>query len=303
MLAGFGLIASIIAVGYLLGRRGILGDQPALVLSRLAFTVATPAFLFDILADADLGVLFSPLLAVTSLAAVAAAVVFGLVGAVSGWGVRRTTIGALCASYVNAGNLGIPIAVYVLGEAVAVVPVLLFQLTVLSPIALTVLELTSERSSGSLLRRLTAPLRNPILLASLLGVLVSVSGIDLPAVVRDPVHQVGAMAVALVLLAFGLSLHGSPPPGQGGERAPVALAVTLKLIGTPLLAWALGAHAFGLEGTALFTVVVLAALPCAQNLYTYAVAYGSGEELARESILLETVLAAPVLVAIAALLG
>ena len=45
------------------------------------------------------------------------------------------------------------------------------------------------------------------------------------------------------------------------------------------------------------------ALPAAQNLYTYASQYGVGERLARDSILVSTVLSVPVLVVVAALLG
>jgi len=42
-------------------------------------------------------------------------------------------IGALGSNYVN-GNLGIPLAVYVLGHAALVPPVMLYQLVVLAPI-------------------------------------------------------------------------------------------------------------------------------------------------------------------------
>ncbi|NED79659.1 AEC family transporter, partial [Streptomyces sp. SID11233] len=53
----------------------------------------------------------------------------------------------------------------------------------------------------------------------------------------------------------------------------------------------------------LLAVVVTSALPAAQNLYTYAVRYRVAERLARESVLLSTVLSVPVLVGVAAVLG
>ena len=85
----------------------------------------------------------------------------------------------MASGYVNAGNLGIPIATYALGNAAEVAPVMLFQLTVLAPLFSTVLDLTSARADGErppLLRTLTAPLRNPIALASAAGLLVSATG-------------------------------------------------------------------------------------------------------------------------------
>lgn len=303
VLSGFAVIAVVIGVGYLIGRRGYLGDGGREVLTKLAFHVASPALLFTTLAQADLSVIFSDRLLVTAMSTAAAAGVFVAVGAARGWGVGRTTIGALCSSYVNSGNLGIPIAVYVLGDASLVAPVLLFQLVGVTPVALTVLDLASGGEKRPLWQRLLTPLRNPIALGSLAGVAVSASGLTVPGPLMDPLTLIGNMSVPAVLLAFGISLRGSTLPLRGAERAPVLLAVSLKAVVQPLVAWALAAGVFGLHGASLLDVVVTSALPAAQNLFTYASSYRVGEVLAREAILLSTVLAVPVLVVVAAVLG
>ncbi|MEU6377786.1 AEC family transporter [Streptomyces sp. NPDC046909] len=303
VLTGFAVIAVVIAVGYVIGRRGYLGDNGREVLTKLAFHVASPALLFTTLAQADLSVIFSSRLVVTALSTAATAGVFVAVGAVRGWGVGRTTIGALCSSYVNSGNLGIPIAVYVLGDASLVAPVLLFQLLLLTPIALTVLDLSARDGKDPLWLRLLTPLRNPIAVGSLAGVAVSATGLHIPSAVLDPVTLIGNMSVPAVLLAFGISLCGSTMPGRGPDRHLVLLSVALKSVGQPVAAWALAVGVFGLHGHQLLDVVVTSALPAAQNLYTYASSYGVGERLARDSILVSTVLAVPVLVVVAALLG
>ncbi len=110
------------------------------------------------------------------------------------------------------------------------------------------------------------------------------------------------MSVPAVLLAFGISLNGSVFPGRGPERTLVLLSVALKSLGQPLVAWAVGAGVFGLQGAALFSVVVIAALPAAQNLFTYASRYRTAMRMVRESILVSTFLTVPVLVFIAILL-
>ncbi|MFD4558764.1 AEC family transporter [Streptomyces sp. NPDC058469] len=302
VLTGFAVIGVVIAVGYLIGLRGSLGEHGRDVLTKLAFNVASPALLFTTLARADLSVVFSSGLLVTMLSTAAVAGVFVVVGVVRGWGVGRTTIGALCSSYVNSGNLGIPISVYVLGNASLVAPVMLFQLVVVSPLALTILDLSGEGEKGPLWLRLLTPLRNPVALGSLAGVLVAGIGVRVPNPVMDPVTLIGNMAVPAVLIGFGISLRGSKMPGRGADRQPVFLSVVLKVVGQPVIAWVLGG-AFGIHGAALLDVVVTSALPGAQNLYTYASRYRTGEGLARDSILLSTVLSVPVLVVIAALLG
>lgn len=302
VISGFAVIASIIGTGYVLGRYDLLGGNGREVLTKLAFHVATPALLFETMAGADLSVLASGPLLITALSTFAVAAVYAVIGAVRRWPAGYTTVGALCASYVNAGNLGIPIASYVLKDATLVAPVLLFQLLIATPVALTVLDLATTQARKTIRQRVATPFRNPVVISSLAGVAVAAAHLKLPDPVMEPFHLVGAMSVPAVLLAFGISLHGSALPGRGADRTAVLLSVALKAVGQPLVAWAVGA-AFGLHGAALFAVVVTSALPSAQNLYTYASRYGVGVRLARESILLSTLIAVPVLLVVAAVLG
>ncbi len=304
VITGFAIIATVIATGYLLGRTGSLGENGREVLTRLAFSVATPALLFTTLAEADLTLVFSPSLLVTAIGTFATCGLFVAVGALRRWGVGRVTIGALCSSYVNAGNLGIPIAVYVLGDASLVAPVLLFQQLLLTPVALTVLDLTTAGTGRRTpWQRVTTPFRNPVVIGSLAGVAVAASGWTPPGELLEPAVLIGNMAVPAVLLAFGISLRGSALPGRGAERGPVLLSVALKSVVQPAIAWAVAAWLFRLDATDQLNVVVVAALPAAQNLFTYAARYDVAVRLARESILLSTLAAVPALTLIAALLG
>ena len=61
--------------------------------------------------------------------------------------------------------------------------------------------------------------------------------------------------------------------------------------------------ALGVNGPALLAVVVTSALPTAQNIFVHATRYDRGTVLARDTILLTTVGAVPVILLIAALLG
>ncbi|MEV2278387.1 AEC family transporter [Nocardiopsis sp. NPDC049922] len=306
VIVGFGVITSVVVIGYMLGRIPILGPGAKDVLTRLAFYVASPALMFTILARADLSSLVSTPVLASVASVLVVALAFVVVASVRRWGLGRGTIGALAACYVNAGNLGIPISAYVLGDASLVAPILLMQLLVMAPVGLTVLDLSAGDVRGvvPILRRaLGTPVRSPIVIASLTGVLVSASGWTPPTPLMEPFDLVGGMAVPAMLLAFGISLHGSAFPGRGPERGPVLVAVALKSFGQPLVAWAVGAFAFGLDGGALFAVVVLAALPTAQNIFTYAVQHATGEAMAREVVLLSTFLTIPVLFTLTFLLG
>ena len=117
VLTGFAIIAFVILVGYIAGRFGVGGPSAPFVLNRIAFFITNPALLFVTLAHADLRVVFSTQLLVAAIAAVVTA---GLFLVLSRLFFRRpapeTTIGALGAGYVNANNIGIPVAVYEHGE-------------------------------------------------------------------------------------------------------------------------------------------------------------------------------------------
>jgi ribosomal protein L34 len=152
VVTALGTMGAVVALGWLLAHRGILGERAAPVLARVVFAVATPALLLTTVAHADLHLLLSRQAVVTWTSTVLVALVAVLVLRLV---LRRSaadvTVGTLASSYVNAGNVGLPLAVYLLDDAVAVVPTLLFQLLVLAPIAFTVLDRGTR--GGSVLRR------------------------------------------------------------------------------------------------------------------------------------------------------
>jgi malonate transporter len=305
VLGGFAALAAVIAVGYLVGRSGLLGAEAPGMLSRLSFFVATPALLFLTLAGADTHTVLSFALVGTAGSAVVTALLFA---GLAWWRWRlpaaHLTTGALASSYVNAGNLGIPVAVYILEDASYVAPVLLFQVLVMAPVGLAVL--AGSRAGGgapSWRSLLLQPLRTPVVIGCALGLLLAASGWDPPALLLEPVELIAALAVPAALLAYGMTLHGAPRPAAGELAGQVWLAVALKTVVMPAVAYALGRWVAGLDGVALLAVTVTSALPTAQNVFVYAAAYDRGTLLARDVILLSTVISVPVLVGIGLLLA
>jgi malonate transporter and related proteins len=219
-----------------------------------------------------------------------------------------TVIAAFCSAYVNAGNLGLPIAAYALGDAALVAPMLLAQLVILQPSGLAVLDAITHVpspgiSSGRLwLIRLSRPLRNPLAVGSVIGLVLALTGIKLPMVINAPLTLLGAMAVPSMLLAYGISLRLGPRPGAGEPPIQVAALVSIKLLVQPITAYLVGAYLVGLDGHDLLAVTVIAALPTAQNVFTFAMRYDRGVILARDTIFAATLLSVPVILVITWLL-
>ena len=303
VLQGFAVIGVLIVVGYLLARSDVLGDGARLVLSRFVFFVAAPSLLFTVVAEAHPDVLFSPLLAVSAAAAIAAAGVYVVVARLV-WrrGLGPITIGALSSGYVNANNIGLPVAVYVLGSAAWTAPVILLQLVVFAPVALVLLDAAEREGRRTLGGTIASSLRNPIIVGALLGLVVAVARVPVPALITEPLRLLGGASVPLMLTGFGMSLHGARPLSMRGQRRDVLLASGLKLLLMPLVAYALAAFAFRLPASQVHVAVVLAALPTAQNVLNYATRYGTGTVIARDAGLLTTIGAVPVLLIASVLL-
>lgn len=302
-LTGFVVVGVAIATGFVVGRIDLLGEHARYVLSRMTFFVLSPFLLFTVLSEADVQVLFSSQLPVAALSAVAMFLLFALIARfVMRRGLGASVIGSLASGYVNANNIGLPIATYVLGSGAFAAPVILLQLLVFTPVFLMLLDAISSRSTaiGPILRR-TA--RNPMIIGALLGTLVAAFGIELPPIVMEPARLLAGAAIPVLLISFGLSLSGERVLARRETRADVLVATGMKLVVMPVAAWALGSFAFGLSGADLFAVVVMASLPSAQNVFNYAQRYDVGETVARDTVFLTTVGCVPVLLLVVWLLG
>ena len=301
---GFATIVAVIALGVLLAQVGVLDLTAQRVLSRLSFFVASPALMVTVLGHADVARVLSRSLVATASGVLVCGALYLVVSRLV-WPkpLGETVVGTLSAVYVNAGNLGIPIAAYVLGDAALAAPTLLLQLLVLQPIALALLDHDVSDRRFSVARAMTRPLTNPLTVGSLLGLLLAVTGATLPRAVSDPLELVAGMAVPAMLIAYGISLRLGPRPGHGTSMTEIGVITVLKLGIQPLVAYVVGRWLLDLDALALFAVTVLAALPTAQNIFVHATRYGRGVVLARDSIFLTTVLSVPVIAVIAALVS
>jgi hypothetical protein len=300
---GFATIGILIALGILLAHLRIIDEAGQRTLSTLAFFVASPALLVTVLESSDLGDVFSGALVATIAAVVVTAAVFVVVAVVRGEPLGETVVGTLCSAYVNAGNLGLPIAAYVLGDPALVAPVLLMQLLVLQPLALVVLDVDASATRLSWRTIVLRPLKNPITIGSFLGLVLAVTGTSLPATVHDPLELVGGMAVPSMLLAYGVSLRLGPLPGRGVPAGRLGLVVGLKQVVQPLVAYLVGRFVMDLDPSALLAVTVLSALPTAQNVFVVASRYERAQLLARDAIFVSTLASVPTVIVITALIA
>ncbi len=314
VLFGFAVVLVLVAVGFLAAWL-LPGEAHAMQrgIAPLVYYITNPALMFQLMSNADLGAVLRTYTPIALITAAATGLLYALV---AGGLLRRpagpVAAGAMASSYVNAGNIGVPIALYAVGTAAPVVSVLIAQLLVLAPLYLSVFAWCRHRAgrdeggeggdTRSLGATLGRSLANPVTVATGLGLLAAAFAVDLPAVLAQPVEMLGNASVPLLLLLFGMSLRGQRPMGREA-RAEVVLGTALKVLVMPALAWAVGRFLFGLDGLDLLGVVLMAALPTAQNVFLFAGHFRLATTSVRDVTLLSMLLALPVSLLITILLG
>jgi malonate transporter and related proteins len=129
---------------------------------------------------------------------------------------------------------------------------------------------------------------NPLILASLGGIALNLSGIALPQVALSSLDILAGASLCLGLLSVGAGLEMG---GAGRFLRPVALAATGKLLLLPALVLGFGLL-FGLSGPTLAASVLYAALPLAPASYVLARQMGGDGPLIAAILSAELVAAA-----------
>ncbi len=130
----------------------------------------------------------------------------------------------------------------------------------------------ARHGNNGLLREL---LRNPLLMATLLGLAGNLAGLQLPGPVDTVLARLGAASLALGILCVGASLSW-----QGGREHGklIAWTLTVKLLLLPLAALT-AAKLFGLPSEQALMLLLFAALPTASAAYVLAMRMGGDGRL------------------------
>ncbi|GAA3282611.1 AEC family transporter [Nesterenkonia halobia] len=317
ILLGFSVVGVLVLTG-----TGIAGIAPGTAgtiqrgVTPLVYWVTTPCLMVVLVSRADVREIVGLYTPAALVIALLTGGVFAGLGLLLGRRPRDVVAGAMASSYVNAGNIGVPIAVYMVGSTAPVVSVLLAQLLVLAPLYLTLFGLLSageapgEPTSGRRVRRRRARMRtvagsllNPVTVGVLIGGTISLTGARPPAPIWEPLRMLGEASIPLMLLIFGMALRQERPFAVREHVLGGILGTACKVVLMPALAWVIGGPLLGLEGQELLGVVIMAALPTAQNVHVFSGQHGMETTVVKDVIVSSSVLALPTVLLLAWLLG
>jgi predicted permease len=274
-------------------------------LNKFVVWMALPALLFQAMADITWEQINQPGYVAASTLAIA--LVFAASCALDRKRAGRladVSLEGLAASYSNAGFMGIPLCIMVFGpeSLPAVVLAILLTACVLFAFSIVLIEvdLHSSESAWRTARKVgNSLLRNPLVVAPVLGAIVAASQIPLPYALRQFTTLLGAAASPCALITIGLFLAQSQP---GRTHGTVWRIVWLKLILHPLITFILVRWLFPMPPLWANTAILLSALPVGTGPFMLAKLYDREPAITSRAILFSTVLSvATVSVLVAAL--
>ncbi|NNG04259.1 MAG: AEC family transporter [Inquilinus sp.] len=262
-------IIAVALLGYLAVRFNYISQAVADGLSRFVIAVAIPLFVFRYsfengrTLEQHLGLAW-PMLTIYFVGALGA-MVAGLFVARSMAGDGSPNLIAAAASHSNVMHLALPTVVLLLGSGFRIPLVIILGLHgLLMAVIATVVNDVRKGSAGnipqSLGRVVSKQIKNPILIALVLGLVLKEVGLTMPADVGKVVYLISDATAPCALFALGGILAKY---ALGGNMQGAFVASALKLAVHPLIVWALGTYVLNVRATWMWLAILVAAMPVA----------------------------------------
>lgn len=277
-----------IMLGYFLNRIGMIGEALRKGMNSLCFKVFLPFYLFQSIYTTDVSAAFNGTLMIFCCVAMTAwfALLMFLIPKVEKENPRRgVLIQAMFRS--NFALFGLPMAESLCGAERMGPTSLLIGICVPLVNILAVITLESFRGGKPSIRKMLLGIaKNPLIIASVLGVVFNLLDIPLPSAVQKTITDLGRVATPLSLVALGASFTFA---SVAGYRMQLALGVSGKLVICPLIMVTLGVL-LGLRAEMLVPVLIFFGAPTAVSSFPMAQQMDGDGELAASLVVFTSAL-------------
>ncbi len=264
-------IFAIIILGWVARKRGFITPEFLEPANRLVYYLSLPALIFNSIAKTKFHEQFDGLiLGLTLLAAAAIYLTADVTARILKMNPARIGAFVQSSGHGNLGYIGLPIALYYLGEAGLaragiICGFLMILQNLLSVVALQMHDASAQKMPGfkALVGKL---LGNPVIIGAMAGIMVSALTIPMPKVVLRCLDILGGLAPPTALLLIGASLSLQLIRTY---RRPTLGAVFLKLVLLPTIGLLLF-NLFHLRATDYLPAFILLCSPTATVAYVMA---------------------------------
>jgi len=269
-------VFSVIFLGWIAGRKGIIPLAHCKSLTGFVMTFSLPALLFKFTAQVEPQVLMNRELLMSFTVGLTAVylITFLFYRVILKHNKQIGGLASLTSSFPNFAFIGLPILMSLYGEE-SLIPVIISTLVgslLLVPLTLIFLEGEGEKNGNRLIgmgKKLLETLLTPVLLAPLVGILVSFSGVKLPSGITSSMALIGDPAPGLSLFTMGVTMSGY----RIVISREVVLMVFIKSILSPIVMFFV-TIALGIQGILAREIIILGALPTATIAPMFSMKYG-----------------------------
>jgi len=284
-------VFAVILTGWIVGYTRYLSRALADALIHFAYNVAMPALLIVTIAQEPSRSLINWrfLVAFGGGSLLCFVLVFGIMSIRVSGGLSSRTMHGMAASMTNTGFVALPVleAIYgpraVLPAAIATV----FVAVVMFPVAVILLELGQQDAHGSRPTPMVTVkhvVLNPMVLSTLIGMLLSVLDLRMPAPVTAYLNILADALTPCALFAIGLGLSID---GLRANIGRASLLSAVKLVIMPLIVYGLSVS-LGLGPLYTIAAVICAAVPTAKTAYILAEEYRCEEMMVASTVSMTT---------------
>ncbi|BCX02232.1 MAG: transporter [Candidatus Roseilinea sp.] len=222
----------ILGIAYIATRQLRLESR---TLSRVAYYVLTPAFVFNLISTARIEVALATRMVVfiTLVYAGSVAIAF-VVARLLRRGRKMTAAYMMIAAFGNVGNFGLPISQFAQGGEALLPATVYFLANLVFAFVLCVMLANSGRSNP--VQAFAQVMRTPSLIALVPALFVNAAGVQLPAFAARAVELLAVAMIAIMLIALGAQFANAGIPRISFD---MLMAAGIRLVCGPLLAFAL----------------------------------------------------------------
>ncbi len=281
----------VIGAGYAATRSGYFQDKHIDGLMKFTQGFAIPCLLFLAIANLDLSASFDPRLLASFYVAAGLCFSIGMIGARlifhRDW--EDCVAIGFCCLFSNSVLLGLPITERAYGpeNLTGNYAIIAFHSPFCYFAGITAMEIIRNRGSskGRMARAvLSAMFKNALIIGIMLGFIVNLFGLVIPAVADEALDMITRAALPGALFALGGVLVKYKPEG---DLRTIAFVCGVSLILHPSLVWSFGTT-LSLPQDLFRSAVLNAAMAPGFNAYIFANMYGRAKRVAASSVLIGT---------------
>jgi malonate transporter len=281
-------VFAIMLLGIIMAKGGLFDISAAQAINKFVFFVVLPALVFSLVAWAPLEqVQFQAVLRYF----LAEACIFLAASVIARFVLKcnrgEAILLGMASCFVNHVLFILPIATILYGEqaTVPITAIIFIDTVFVFGAVIAGLEIASHRGE-SMLRVAQSFLKNPVLIAIFLGLLVNISGIALHPGIRTFTSFAGSAVAPAALFSLGIILAEAK---LSRIDAPALLATTIKIVVHPILVWLLLSGVADLDQLWHDSVILTAAGPCGAMPFVLALQYKVRSESIGLAIIYSTV--------------